>query len=58
MAAASACHGDNGLQPLCGVLHKLLLEDSLPGGIGPCELLIQVEQAVERHGQSDQPPAN
>ena len=58
LAAAVAGHGDEGPQPLRGVLHELALQSALPGHLRPGELLVQVEQAVERQGQRDETPAH
>lgn len=58
LAAGGAGDGDDGSQALGRVLHKLLLQSALPAGISPGEFLVQVEEAVERHGESDETPAH
>lgn len=58
LAAGGAGDGDNGSQAVGHVLHKLLLQSALPAGVGPGEFLVQVEEAVERHRESDETPAH
>ena len=58
VAAVCAGEADDHLQLLSGVAHKLPLEGPLLGLSGPGELLVQVEQAVEAHGEGDEPPPN
>lgn len=40
------------------MLYELLLQSTLPAGVSPGELLIDVEEAVDRQGQGDDTPAN
>lgn len=58
VAAGGAGDGYNGSQALGRVLHKLLLQNALPAGVGPGEFLVQVEETVQRHGESDETPAH
>lgn len=58
VAAVCAGKADDELQLLCGVIHELALQAPLLGLGGPGEPLVQVEQAVQRGRQHDQPPAH
>lgn len=58
LAAAGAADRDDCSETASGVLHELLLQSALPAGVSPGELLVQVEEAVDRQGQGDDTPAN
>ena len=58
VAAVCAREADDELELLGGVVHKLALQSSLLRLRGPGESLVQVQQAVQRGRQADQPPAN
>lgn len=58
MAAVGSRVADDELQLLAGVLHKLSFKCSLFGPCGPGESLINVQQPIETHRQSDEPPAH
>ena len=58
LAAGRAGDGDDGSQAVGGVLHKLLLQSALSADISPGEFLVQIEETVQREGQSDDTPAH
>lgn len=58
VAAVRAGETDDQLKFLGGVIHKLFLQGSFLGLGGPGESFIQVQHAVQTHGESDHMPAN
>lgn len=58
LAAGGAADWDDYSETAGSVFHELLLESAFPAGVSPGELLVDVEEAVDRQGQGDDTPAN
>lgn len=58
LAAGGAADWDDSFETAGSVLHELLLQSALPAGVSPGELLVDVEEAVDRQGQGDDTPAH